>query len=937
MRGGALPFEPFVEAFRDLPDEVVDAATSEPEPGATSAFGRLLLGLRPGQEGAAGQSDHSQSKLFELTLGLVRRLSTDAPLVLIVEDIHWADRSTLDLLAFLVRNLRHEAVVLIATCRTDELPRRHPILPVLAELERSPRTRRLELCALDRSEQAEQLEAIVGADIEPGQIDRIWRRSEGNPFYAEELLASGVGAELPDTLREVLLARIGALSENAQSLLRVASVAGRRVVPELLQAAGGLGEGVIEAGLRDAIDHRILVADADSVAERYGFRHALMGEAIYAELLPGERRRLHGSLAAHLETLPEAGTDVGLTAEIANHWFAARDHEKALATAVTAGRAAERAYAVSEALAQYERAIELWQAVPDAVVVAGVDRVELLAWAGRTAVVPAPSHAILHMRAAIALVDETADPIRAGLLYERLGDYAWEALDGETAVAAAKEALRLVPPEPPSVARARVLAGYGKSLMMIGQPRESIPVCREAVAMSRVVGARDVEGNVLGTLGYVLCEFDAEEGIAMCREACEIGLSLGNAEIVARASLLLTSALCDVHPELAIEAGLQAFELARQRGYGSSHGVTDLCIVIDAMYIKGRWDEAETVADRAEPLAATGLGELDLALTKAQLDLGRGRFEEASTRLVSARRSARLADPERQVELYWLMTQHALWQHEPARARAAAAQTFRLPVAGIGARYVGAVYSAGLRAEADLAAVARAHQRRSDVDEAERRGNEISTLMRAYAAEAAAGRPVQVQWTTAYLALCEAELSRLGGSTASEPWSRAAALWGERGNPYERAYALYREAEARLAGGEGRAAAALPAREANEIATGLGAEPLRREIAGLARRSRIELREPGGEVDAAEAADTLDAAAPGAAAPFDLSPRELEVLALLLEGRTNREIGSELYITEKTASVHVSHIMNKLGVTSRGAAAAVAARLGLTHDTAPRS
>jgi tetratricopeptide (TPR) repeat protein len=680
LRGGALPFEPFVEAFRDLAPEAVGADASTATQGTPSEFARLLAELPASPQTTAGPRDESQSRLFELALGLLRRLSTEAPLLLIVEDIHWADRSTLDLLAFLGRNLRRERVVLLVTCRTDELHRRHPILSFLAELDRSPRIHRLQLRPLERSELAEQLAAIVGADLDPGQLDRIWLRSEGNPFYAEELLAGGAGPELPETLREVLLARISLLSEPAQQLVRVASVAGRRVEPELLEASGGLDQGAVEAGLREAVDRRILVVGPDADAEYYAFRHALVGEAIYAELLPGERRSLHASLATALATLPDAGANTGLTAEIAHHWHSARDYPRALAAAVVAGKAAERAYATSEALAQYELALELWERVADAETLAGVDRAELLAWAGRAARNVSASRAVGHIRAAIALIDERADPIRAGLLYEQLSHCSWEALDGELALSAAREALRLVPPEPASIARAIVLAGYAKSLLMSGQRREVIAVCREAVAMSREAGAPGVEGQALCSLGFLICDLeDFDEGVAMCRRAREIGVALDDALLVTRASTLLVSALATNRPELALEVALEAFDYSQRHGFAISYGATQLCTAIDVLYDVGRWDEAEAIAERAGQLPVLGLGEWDLDLSVAQLDIGRGRFEDASRRIASLRSASRLTDPEREAGLQSLVGDLAIWQGDPGRARAAAAQPLRGP------------------------------------------------------------------------------------------------------------------------------------------------------------------------------------------------------------------------------------------------------------------
>ena len=231
-------------------------------------------------------------------VALLLRRSQRSPVVVVLEDLHWADQASRDLIGFLARTLRSGRVLLVASYRSDELHRRHPLRPLLGELVRLPGVERLELAPFSRAELAEHLEAIAGVPLAADQLERIYERSEGNPFYAEQLLAAGAGEAdvgLPSTLADVLLARVQGLSEPAQQVLGVAAVAGRRVSHRLLAEVAGWPEAELERGLREGIGAGVLVTD--STTGTYAFRHALLQEVVYADLLPSEQVRLHASYA----------------------------------------------------------------------------------------------------------------------------------------------------------------------------------------------------------------------------------------------------------------------------------------------------------------------------------------------------------------------------------------------------------------------------------------------------------------------------------------------------------------------------------------------------------------------------------------------------------------------------------------------------------------
>ncbi|HYN18339.1 MAG TPA: AAA family ATPase, partial [Actinomycetes bacterium] len=491
-----------------------------------------------------------QGRLFELLLGVLERLGAERRAVLVVEDLHWADRSTRDLLAFLVRNLRRGRLLLVMTYRSDELHRRHPLRPFLAELDRGRRVERLELARFGPAEVAAQLAGIRGAPPAAELAERIHARSGGNAFFVEELAASAGGAdgELRPSLRDTLLARIELLGEPTQRVLAVAAAAGARVEHDLVAEVAALPEAELLAGLREAVSAQVLLVDAGDSA--YGFRHALVKEAVYAELLPGERTRLHARFAAALDGR-DGGGSPGLAAELAWHWYAAHDLDRALPAAVEAGLAAERAYAFAEAQRQFERALELWERTgpaPHATGQPGVtlDKAELLARAAEAAAnAGAADRAVALQRGALAEVDPVKDPLLAAQLTERLG-FHLRVAGRPGAFEAYQEAVRLVPPGP-SVARARVLAGLGQALMLQARFAEATSVCEEAIAVARAAGAPVVEAHAMNSLGVAIARLgETDRGLAHLEEARRRAAALGAAKDEARACVNLSDLLDDL-------------------------------------------------------------------------------------------------------------------------------------------------------------------------------------------------------------------------------------------------------------------------------------------------------------------------------------------------------------------------------------------------------
>jgi DNA-binding CsgD family transcriptional regulator len=922
---GGLPYAPVIEALRGLVRGAGEDDLAAVFGQGRSELARLVPDLGPVPEERASELSlgSAQGRLFELLLGVFERLADRSPVVFAVEDLHWSDQSTRDLLGFLVRNLREAAVTLVFTYRSDELHRRHPLLPFLAELERSGRVERLELHRFDRAESAEQLRAIAGHDLDTALIESIHARSGGNAFFAEELLVTAGDdgkTALPSTLRDVLVARVADLAESTHEFLRVASAAGQRVDPTLLAAAAGLDEATVYDALRECVGRQILVPDPNAGTERYAFRHALLQEAVYDDLLPGERTRLHSAFARTLEA--RSAAVLGHEAELAYHWYAAHDLPRALDSAVAAGAAAEKGYAFPEALAQYERAIELWDQVPDAEARAGCDRIELLNTAAGVARFHEAGRAVSLVHTAIDLVDETVDGTRAGLLHERLGRYAWIAGQHDRSHKAYRRAMELIPAEPPSEARARAQAGLAQILWLGARFEESMQAAEDALAIAREVGARDIEGHALNTRGADRGSTgDIDGGIDDLRTALAIAEEVGNLDDIGRAygNWIPTLDFAGRLDE-AIELSETALETSARLGLMGFFGTHFLCYVSDMNYRLGRWDDAEAAARRAEDVGPLGINKILVAELLARIELSRGQFGQAANRLAAIIAPAEQAgDSQFVVPVRASLAELALWLGRPAEAVEHANAGLGLIEFSPEIR-IPQLHALGLRAHADASELARARRSTDHEHDPEAAGERLLEAVRRRHADIVATRPVFEPQSAAWLLLCEAEATRLHRDPDPEAWAQATSAWEAIGRPYDAAYARWREAEARLGARGDRDLAADAVRRALDTANQLGAAPLARELTALATRARLSLE--GEHVVEGPVDDAVR---------LGLTPREREVLALVALGRTNRQIAEELFISENTAGVHVSNILGKLEVTGRGEAAAIAYRLGLVE------
>jgi DNA-binding CsgD family transcriptional regulator/tetratricopeptide (TPR) repeat protein len=927
LSGGGLPYGAIVDALRGLTRSPGPADLEKLIGPASDDLRRLLAGVTP-TPSIQPVSEFAQSRLFESILRFLDRLAQEQPVVLIIEDIHWVDRSTLDLLMFLIRMVRHERLVVVATYRSDELHPQHPLQPALAELDRSRHVERLELVPFDREDLSLLLGGILGRPPSPATVQRILARSDGNAFLAEELLAAEAqhrqpDEELPRRLQGILLARVAALAKDTRQVLQLTATAGRPIEHHLLAAASELPEARLLAATREAVNHQVLRIERDA----YRFRHVLLQQAVYGDLLPGERVRLHAAVAHALTKDPHAGALRQTSAELAHHWDIVGDYPRALIASIAAARAAAEIYGFTEAHHQYERALSLWEQVPDAHEQAGLalselrrEAAEAARWAGL------PDRAAVLLEEALADLGGHIEPARAGLLRARLGECRSEAGDSKGALAAYEDSSRMVANEPASAEKARVLAGHATELMRQGQFSVSRALCEDAIAGARAVGALAEEGRALNTLGGVLSELgDPEAGIAALRQALSLSDAAGNFDDIERVYHNLGLALYEAgrpHEALrVIRRGLErmrelGLELARPSSLLRSELATQL-------WDLGRWQEAQELVGEVLTRKLPAVWALEPQLLAGRLHLARGRFDLAHEQgQTAARMVEQLNDPRSPAFLQRYLADLATWQGDYPAAQSAVANALQHLADTEDHTLAVRLCCTGLRAAADAAQ--RAHDQRanpSEVADIRAAGQQLLAHARRLLAQLGGN----LSDARAHAAACEAEFTRLELRSDPQQWAALAANWEALCRPYEAAYARWRQAEALLSTKAPKPAARV-LRQAHQAASELGARPLRHEIERLARRARIDLQTPSPKSRAA--------AAQSPTARLGLTPREQEVLRHLVEGRTNRQIARALFISEKTAGVHVSNIMGKLAAANRSEAAAIAHRLHLLEPNA---
>ena len=921
--GDSVPYLPFADAFRAAPPRIEKAIKARP----------VLSRLLPDGDGQAHEADWAglaRQQMFGAVLSLLSEIAVDSPVLLVIEDLHWADATTRHLVTFLARMLHRERVAIIGTYRSDDLHRRHPLRGVVAELLRLPMVALVELGPLPAAALAEILSNVPNAPspLSAATLNSLVERAEGNAYYAEELLTASscaedtTGGTLPTGLAGLLLSRVERVSDEAQQVLRAAAVAGGGAADDLVRAASGLPDDAYEAAVREAAGHQLLAPDEP---DGYRFRHALLREAVYGDLMPGERTRLHARLASLLAGVHSTSGKSGAAAELAHHSMASHDIPGAFAASVRAGGEAEGIGAPAEAHRHYDLALELWVRVEAAERIAGMTRGKLglksaLA-AAASGDVPRAVHLLRRIRGRLS---GTAGPAESAELRCRVGErLAYHLLQSENtqwyaeALHVAEVTVRETLDEPPTWYRARAMATYAIALMAAHRYDDARDWASRAREAARAAGSASVEADALATTGQLaLRSGGSGEAIGMFTAAIEQAGAAGAVGVRLRAVYQLAAERL-ARGELA-EAGSVAHrgvEWAEAEGLALAPFGLDLQhLHFQAHFAEGRWDATQDLAD-AFPVRVTRQAEAVLSAMALFIDVARGNQAVTERRIW--------------LEPFWddvfvayiargILAEHALWQGDCECALAEAEAAIDADAWPAHSPSVIRVTAIALAARADRAAQLRAAGDPSGADAEAAAGAALLGVAREGASYPARPRAVLGPEGRGWLARCEAEYARLTGTNSPAAWERVLAEFGP-GYVYETARTQWRLAEALVEEGR-RDEAAVVWRAARDTASQLRAAPLGTALDDLARRARLD---PGNGNRGGHGGGS------GGTSPLAaLTDREREVLSLLARGMSNREIGTELFITPKTASVHVSNILGKLGAASRTEAAAIAYREG---------
>ena len=862
-----------------------------------------------------------QLRVFDAMLSALDSFTAEAPALLVLEDLHWADRSSRDLLVFLLSRLTAQRLVVLATYRTDDLHRRHPLRPVLSELVRLPAVERLDLAPLGPGDTLDLVQRLANGSLSEELVRRAAERSEGNAFFAEELVSASSGG-LPVGLAEVLMARIEGLPPVTQQVLRLAAVAGRRVEHDLLAAVSRAARRRARPGPARCRHPPRARGRRERCLRRSGTRCCAR---------PSTPSCCPASAAGCTPATPSSSPSTreeSAAAELAHHAVAAHDLPLALAASVRAAREAERRAAPAEVLLHVERALELWDAVPEPERVSGMNEVRLTTWAAWMA-------------------SASGDPDRGIALGRRALDLAERGSDHAlTATLSRRYAMRL--------------------LELSGRDQEALEVSCRAVELRAALPVTPETAWAQAVHARVLCRLDLwDEARASAETALEItgGLDPADADVIgARADALISLAMCDERAgdprgarqrwaeaqPLARRAANLGVELRAQYSIGMSlldegrlaeaseafaagerradeTGITwsgyglDLRVAhVITQFMLGNWDAAETAAEIAgESVSATVASRL--AAAGLLTAVGRGKLEFAGRRATELRDS-HPADEQVVMLLGQAGAEAALWRGDSAtavqRVDDALARLDELFPHQLGGIMLAAL---GVAAHAEIATRDPAARER-ELEAAQALMARAEETAEKGAPRACTLGPEGVAW----LHRARAELTRFTGQDPAA-WCTVIEAFGyeaPEGGPggYRQAYARLRRAEAVLAGGAAHGEVVADLRAAQEVAARLGATSLAAAVAAMAVRAGVRLDDAAGPV-AVPAQDVL-------------TPRERSVLALVADGRTNRQVGAELYISEKTVSVHLSRVMAKLGASSRTEAVTIAYARGLLDPPA---
>ena len=935
---GALPLVAVVDAVRGLSEvedgQLFKAVLAERPPFVRRELARLLPELDEAQEeteGPGGWDDWRRQRLFDALRQALAASSQLRPVAVVIEDLHWADPSTLDLIDYLLARGHGTGVPLVLTYRAEDETADAGAGEWLARMLRNDRVRRLDLDALTREETAEQIGLLTSKQPTTRLVEEIYARSGGNPFFTEQLVAALASTDappgLPAGLRGLLLARFGHVEGAPRQVLAALAIAERGLdEPALIQVCDTPGD-VVRSSLRDLAARRLL--RRPDAAGRHFLRHALLADVVADTLLPSERAEMHGRIA----NLMVGWSEPELAADIAEHYAGAGLTGEELRWRVAAGQRADVVYAPVEAAQHWLRVVRLSESLSVNDRVGGLSlaavygaAVDALAAAGNEETAHALSEEALD-RLGGTDDDNAAEVLRRGGQMRGISE-------PSRGLELLGRALAIYERRPPSAEQVRTLRDMLEILANEGRHEEATATLARALRLADQAELRDfaLELGAVWAADQLVAAGRSDEALQRIREISGQLTRDDDAELHVRVAILHTSILCETGREPEVETvAAPALRIAAERGMAHS-----------ALTALLRWNLFETLVDLGQVEAAArlidpvsqdepGVSARDDYQARAYLEMLRGNIADARRRWTELH-ALPLHPLAWRAETFPWEAETLLWH---GNAGTAAAESLALlseileatdgvltgdsllPVAG-------GLLNVAVRSCADLADQARAVRDQEALHRAEQQAAAVNTAYHQMVPDPFAPGPLR-PLAPGNAATWQGEWSRLRGSSDSELWGRAAAAWDATSHPHRAAYAYYRQGEALLSRPGGKKAAAPALRASAE--RGVHHIPLRRAIQDLARRAGADLTRPS---------DTATPRTQVPTQPFGLTDRELDVLQLLAKGKTNSEIGAALFISRKTASVHVTNILRKLDVASRVQAATVAERNGLLEPRGPR-
>ncbi len=880
------PYRPWVQALRGYLDGANRRELDHVLP-SSGELAHLLPELSGGRADAEANptppDPTARFRVYDAVGGWLRRLSRRRPVVLVLDDLHWADDSTLHLLRFVVAELRSAPVLVLGTAREAEPTARQSLGDLLSHA--SARTVRLQ--GLPKAAVKRLITATEGTSPSASRLEGLLELTEGNPFFVLE--TAGLWADdrprrpgdreslLPESVLALLARRLDTLSDVSRRLVRAASVVGRVFEHELLAAATGeIPAQERRQALDQAVNSGVLVADRAG----YGFRHAMFREALYGEVPPVERARIHAALARHLEA---AGPPAGLehSAELAYHTLRAEailGPEKVVEHSTLAAARALEACAFDEAAVHYRRALERKErGTPDR------ETASLLYALGRAEAARSPrwnrQAAWNHLQRAAEYHLEHGD---IGSAVAAVTHPSVTAESAQGVAATVERVLERVDGESREAGWLQARLGAA-AYFDTGDRGRAIDCFERALAASRRLGDDALELRTLAW-GVAVDHFDSQwsDVLSKSRRVLELAHRIedAHAELYARYRIGFALTFMGRVDEADRETRTH---LARAESL-SDRGMLEDAFWINAVLaqLRGDWARARALSDRGLEVSPRHLPLLHLrCLLEYELgDAARGdRFLQRLTEASAE------AGP---YPLRGIFTALALAQRADLHpAPSSADHVYAPPVAGLPTAAMLAVVARGLSA----AQAGDAYSARRELPVLERGRGCIATPVMAHdrvlgRVALAAGVPDRAAaHFQDSLTFCRA--ARFEPELAWTCHDYARMLLSGPGGDQDAAYDLVAEGFA--------------------IAERLGMRPLAGRLAELRERC-------------------------AASSAAGLTDRELDVLRLLAQGHTNREIGEALYISPNTVAVHVAHVLAKTGARNRTEAAALAARGSLVGD-----